>query len=378
MTGLLNSRPPIPANALGQQNSQFSRGLLGFIGEDPGQFARGVASAPFTIAPDLLGLLAQFGNKIRDISDPGANQPFPVISGDPIRQAIGLDPSNPQGLLGEFADPTVGVAKLAGLAAKGIGAIGKLAVDSKVWMAAVVPIIGKVKLKAIVKKGDDIEVPETGAIASELTAQDYGMAHRPPMRDSGAPGHDLTGGGEIYPDDIYSSNGARFYGDGSPMDNETMRIAQSLRGSPNADVTIYRAVPHQPNVAEQIADIERDKKAFMKRGRVPSGFQKEGYFDMLSNELDRLEALKDVPTPIRPKISVGDWVTINKKYAIEHGRGLGGFQIIQKKVKAKDIFTNGDSIHEWGYDPQGVGLLGQKPDKIKDVASDLSRGLLGN
>ena len=29
----------------------------------------------------------------------------------------------------------------------------------------------------------------------------------------------------------------------------------------------------------------------------------------------------------------------------------GQYKIVSKKVKAKDIYTNGDSIHEWGFDP---------------------------
>jgi len=29
----------------------------------------------------------------------------------------------------------------------------------------------------------------------------------------------------------------------------------------------------------------------------------------------------------------------------------GSYDIISQKVKAKDIVTNGDSIHEWGYHP---------------------------
>jgi hypothetical protein len=186
-----------------------------------------------------------------------------------------------------------------------------------------------------------------------LTPDDYGMEHRPPMRDSGAPAHDLTGGGSIYPDDVYSSNAARYYGHGDDaLDNETVRIAQSLRNRPNADVVIYRAVAHQPNVAEQITQIEKQKAAFLRRGRVPSGYQKEGYFDMLDNELQRLKGMQDDVTPQVNKINPGDWVTINKKYAKAHGEGIGGYKIIQKKVKARDIFTNGDSIHEWGYDPQ--------------------------
>jgi hypothetical protein len=52
-------------------------------------------------------------------------------------------------------------------------------------------------------------------------------------------------------------------------------------------------------------------------------------------------------------INPGDWVTINKAYAKMHGEGFDdGYTIIEQRVPARDIYTNGDSIHEWGYDPQ--------------------------
>jgi hypothetical protein len=128
---------------------------------------------------------------------------------------------------------------------------------------------------------------------------DYVGQHRAPTRDAGAPAFSLAG--DIYPDDIYSSRAVQYYGTGSDaMDKQTMGLLQSLRGKPDADVTIYRAVP---------------------------------------KGVDNLNA--------------GDWVTVNKQYAEDHGESaLGGdFDIIEEKVKAKDIFTNGDSIHEFGYDP---------------------------
>lgn len=63
-------------------------------GQDVSQLLRGSASAPFTLAPDLLGLLGL------------------PISGDPIREFAGVDPTSGFGLLGEFLDPTSGAAKV--------------------------------------------------------------------------------------------------------------------------------------------------------------------------------------------------------------------------------------------------------------------------
>ena len=133
---------------------------------------------------------------------------------------------------------------------------------------------------------------------------DYVGQHAAPMRDGGAPAFNLAG--DIYPDDIYSSKAVQYYGTGdAPMDRDTMGLLQSLRGNPDADVTIYRSVP---------------------------------------KGVDNLNA--------------GDWVTVNKQYAKGHGESaLGGdFDVIEKKVKASEIFTNGDSIHEFGYDPSSPSL----------------------
>jgi disulfide oxidoreductase YuzD len=138
--------------------------------------------------------------------------------------------------------------------------------------------------------------------AQGLLDTSYRGGHSAPSREFGAQLHQLD---QIFPDDIYSPQAARnygHYGGNDPMDRQTMRLAQSLRGKPDADVTIYRSVPKD----EKIKDINQ-----------------------------------------------GDWVTINKQYAKEHGESvlLGDYKILEKKVKAKDIWTNADSIHEYGYDP---------------------------
>lgn len=133
---------------------------------------------------------------------------------------------------------------------------------------------------------------------------DYRDEHRAPGREDGAPLSDLTGDGNIYPDDVYSANGPRYYGTGVSYDREAFQMANRLRGKPDAEVTIYRAVPS--NIDAEIND--------------------------------------------------GDWVAITKQYAIDHGESRfdGDYKIISKKVRAGDIFTNGDSIQEWGYNPEGA------------------------
>lgn len=133
-------------------------------------------------------------------------------------------------------------------------------------------------------------------------AHDYKLRHEAPTNDGYAkPLYDLT---NIYPDDIYSVEGARYYGDGSSFDNESINIIRRYKDKPNKPLTIYRAVPK-----------------------------------ILTNQ-EKIE------------INKGDWISINKKYAMFHGKThLDNYKIISKQVKAKEIYTDGNSIHEWGYDP---------------------------
>lgn len=188
---------------------------------------------------------------------------------------------------------------------------------------------------------------------------DYAGAHRPPMRDSGAPLYDLTGGGTVYPDDIYSSNADRYYGHfggGDPMDRETISLIHSMRGKPHATVTVYRAVPYEKTSAEQLADLEKQMAEFMRRGKAPDGSTGKQGSAWYDKAYDLREQLRNAPAQAAPKLDInkGDWITVNRNYAKDHGESTlnGKYKIISKKVRAKDIYTNGDSIHEFGYDPE--------------------------
>lgn len=153
----------------------------------------------------------------------------------------------------------------------------------------------------IVRKGGLLGQSKA-AEATDLLS--YRGSHTAPGPDFGAPLHDLTGGGQMYPADVYSPKAAQYYGTGYPKaDKEAFALANKVRGNPDAEVTMYRAVPKN-------------------------------------------ESIKDINT--------GDWVTLSKEYAKNHGESVldNDYKILSKKVKAKDLWTNADSIHEFGYWPE--------------------------
>lgn len=129
----------------------------------------------------------------------------------------------------------------------------------------------------------------------------YRGAHRAPGKSNGAPLHDLTRN-DIYPCDVYSR--PRVYAAG-PEDIASWKIARDARCKPGKRVRIYRAVPKGIKV-----------------------------------------------------INPGDWVSIVVDYAVLHaidleGKGRDG-EVISMVVPARHVYTNGDSISEWGYDPFGT------------------------
>jgi len=136
---------------------------------------------------------------------------------------------------------------------------------------------------------------------SEQEDDSYKGSHQPPKR-----GDDVVGTGDnlsdIFPDDIYSSNAASLYGHRVSYDQKAIDVIKSMKGNPDKEITIYRAVP------------------------------------------------KSAPDEIRGN----SWVTITKDYASQHGKSNihGEYKIISKKIKANDLLTDGDSIHEWGYSPK--------------------------
>ena len=132
----------------------------------------------------------------------------------------------------------------------------------------------------------------------------YRGVHQAPSADYGAPMHDVAGPVGMFPDDFYTDKGRQWYGSGyGRLDIGTHSMLRSIRHKPDSLVHVYRAVPSHAKSAA---------------------------------------------------ISAGDWVTPTKEYAIQHGESnlQGQYRIISKKVPAKHLWTDGNSIHEWGYDPR--------------------------
>jgi hypothetical protein len=130
---------------------------------------------------------------------------------------------------------------------------------------------------------------------------DYRGEHTAPGHGEGAPMWDLRG---TYPDDIYTSQAYSYYRTGRDDDGEAIGIMQAAKGRRDKQIRVYRAIP------------------------------------------------KEAPG----KFNRGDWVALTKGYAKDHGEdnlgGKGKYKLISKAVPARDLFTDGNSVHEWGYDPQ--------------------------
>jgi hypothetical protein len=148
------------------------------------------------------------------------------------------------------------------------------------------------------------KISQTGQM--RFMPEDYRGTHTAPTSES-APAHDLTGNG-VYPADVYTR--PDWYEQDAGL--EEMKKIKRLKGNPNASITIYRAVPVE--VAEEA--------------------RKTG-------------------SPSKYVFRSGDWVTTSKQYAKDHGDSAlqEKYRIFSKSVKAKDIYTDGNSIFEWGYNP---------------------------
>ena len=222
-------------------------------------------------------------------------------------------------------------------------------------------LTGKDQYRLVKVSADKVKLNKDNDVKFQMAEDDYRGSHTAPRQDDGASLDDLS---NVFPDDIYGPRGAQYYGhygQNDPMDVQTISIISAVRGKPNARVTIYRAVPRVVSSKEQIAEYEKHKAYILKRGKLPPGVTNwpspSKYYDFISDEIDRLSGLNEGEGD-RISINPGDWVTINKKYAKEHGEAHldGQYRIIQKTVRAKDLFTDGNSIHEWGYNPSQVKL----------------------
>ena len=205
-------------------------------------------------------------------------------------------------------------------------------------------------------------------------SESYQGEHSAPDHENGMPAHNLSG---MYPDDIHTiQNAARHYGDegGSAMDHESISVIHSVKDKPNRAVKIYRAVPKVLSHVEKLDKIKLEMAHHMRHGKPhPSTESKltgSAYYNQLHKEHAELSS-KPTPTdePSKIKINKGDWVTTSKAYAVDHGKSnlKNNYRVLSKTVKAKEIFNDGNSIHEWGYHPHVKESTG---DKIADIYLD--------
>ena len=152
-------------------------------------------------------------------------------------------------------------------------------------------------------KGDTINVKEfADKVKQELlplkvksSVPEYAMSHRPSK--TGAIASDISKNGEVIPKDVYDH--PEWYANMKEKTyQESFAILKKIRGSPNAEITIYRSSP-------------------------------------------------------KKELNHGDWVTLSKTYAKEEGlRDKIPSPVHSYKVKAKDIQFAGDDINEFGYYPE--------------------------
>jgi hypothetical protein len=155
----------------------------------------------------------------------------------------------------------------------------------------------------------------------------YRGLHRAPSRAGGAPLHNLA---VLYPDDVYSDKQVRYYGTGdNAMDRASFAVVNAAKGNPEQPVTVFRAIP--TGVASSEATI-----------------------------------------------NAGDWVTPNREYAVLHGESAlrGNYQIVQQTVRAGDLYTDANSIHEWGYSPEASEELRSRDAMGEAPASPMPQSAL--
>ena len=203
----------------------------------------------------------------------------------------------------------------------------------------------------------------------ETTDNEYRDMHSAPEPEQGTSLDDLS---DIYGDDIYSMDGERLYGSGEGYDQESLSIIRGAKGRPNTTVTIYRAVPDinketnkkikelntllNYHLRYKFFPVNNDIVNEIETKHINSNYSYDELQEKIIEDLNnQVDALSKTLLP-QIKIEIGDWVTLSKTYAKVHGlsrliKSYGAYRIIQKTVKAKDLYSEGNSLHEWGYNP---------------------------
>jgi hypothetical protein len=190
---------------------------------------------------------------------------------------------------------------------------------------------------------------------------DYRGEHTAPGKEGGSPLWNLSLNG-TYPEDIYSVNGAKYYGDhgGDYRDYSIVSLIQSFHNKPKRKIKIYRAVPAKKTPEQEIVELQKQKTYILKHGKVPPNvdthLNKSAYYDHVSDVIERIEKYQlNVPGEKQKALVIqpGDWVTIERRYAVEHGKASlnGEYKILSKVVSASELYTDGNSLYEWGWNP---------------------------
>ncbi len=218
-----------------------------------------------------------------------------------------------------------------------VGAFNLPGISEAMWNTALDAGIGLLKagraigeaIDAVVAKLRELGADFDEANVRQAVADGLGIGfrgvHKAPDGTHGEASLDAIN--RTYPDDIYSPDGARFYGDGisARRDAAMHRMIVAAKGNPAAKVTVYRSVP---------------------KGQAG-------------------------------EILPGDWVTPSREYAADHGaRFAGGMTILKREVRAGDLFTEGNSIYEFGWSPKGAGVE-EFIAKLEGMKSSKHRGEVG-
>jgi hypothetical protein len=206
--------------------------------------------------------------------------------------------------------------------------------------------------------------------------EEYTGDHKAPISDS--PLHDvrIIFGKDFY--EIKPEDAAKYYGNGERYDIFLARTIQSYHNKPNEPIKIYRAIPDfNKELKTKIDNLLFVARYYDSYRFFPPTYNKkykkyeyliEEYKEKVTSENPNLKyeeinkqasdlmyrdayTLKD--NMGKYVINPGDWVTIIRQYAVNHGKSHlnNQYKILTKTVKAKDIYTEGN-MEEWGYNPQ--------------------------
>ena len=205
-------------------------------------------------------------------------------------------------------------------------------------------------------------------INEEINNFDYRGEHQAPSPLSNdAPMYNVS---EMFPD-MYTENATKYYGNNDNDSYSAIYFIQHVKNRPNASVKIYRAVPDiNYDITKQmqqyanllnyhlkykffpvgdrtIQSIESKYDNDFENHRISYDELKSLVYNDVSDEYNKLRNARNKPL----KINNGDWVTISLNYAKEHGMSNlnGRYKIITKTVRAKDLYTDGNDVLEWGY-----------------------------